>query len=247
MFEPCQIQNVLNNGVKNNVIKLTLDTGQELICTDNHKILARDGNYIEAKDTLGVSLMPFVHELRTMYGEGKYEYIYIPKHDLSNQGVYLHKLVAEAAHGSEKAATKKRCQNNELVVIHRANYNKINHRVVKIETVAQREVYDIQLGKIHNFALTNGLIVHNCGALYNASLFASDYAYSYGESLTSTFEVNMIDSSDMRKRQIIDGVQDEIAKLYSDSNYLGYKKDPDPKRQEELRRYQEIADGIIII
>ena len=126
-------------------------------------------------------------------------------------------------------------------------FNLYNHRVVKIETVAPREVYDIQLDKIHNFALTNGLIVHNCGALYNASLFASDYAYSYGESLASTFEVNMIDSSDMRKKQIINGIQDEIAKLYSDSNYLGYKKDTDPKRQEELRRYQEIADGIIII
>lgn len=182
-FEPCQIQNVVNNGVKNNVIRLTLDTGQELICTDDHKILARDGNYIEAKDTLGVSLMPFTR--------------------------------------------------------------KIN--VVKIETVAPREVYDIQLDKIHNFALANGLIVHNCGALYNASLFASDYAYSYGESLASTFEVNMIDGGDMRKKQIINGIQDEIAKLYSDSNYLGYKKEADPKRQEELRRYQEIADGIIII
>ena len=113
MFEPCQIRNVLDNGVKNNVIKLTLDTGQELICTDDHKILARDGNYIEAKDTLGVSLMPFAHELRTMYRDRKYEYIYVPKHDLSSQGVYLHKLVAEATHSSEKAAAKERCQNNE--------------------------------------------------------------------------------------------------------------------------------------
>lgn len=134
--------------------------------------------------------------------------------------------------------------------------NILNHKVKAVEKLnTTADVYDLTIKDNHNFALSAGIFVHNskdqsdgfCGALYNASLFASDYAYSYGESLASTFEVNMIDSGDMRKKQIINGIQDEIAKLYSDSNYLGYKKDADPKRQEELRRYQEIADGIIII
>lgn len=139
MFEPCQIRNVLDNGIKNNVIKLTLDTGQELICTDDHKILARDGSYVEAKDTLGVSLMPFTHELRTMYRDRKYEYIYVPKHDLSSQGVYLHKLVAEATHGSEKAAAKERCKNNEWVVIHHANYDKLNNSPENLQYLTNKE------------------------------------------------------------------------------------------------------------
>lgn len=139
MFEPCQIRNVLDNGVKNNVIKLTLDTGQELICTDDHKILARDGSYVKAKDTLGVSLMPFSHELRTMYRDRKYEYVYVPKHDLSSQGVYLHKLVAEAAHGSEKAAAKERCQNNEWVVIHHANCDKLNNNPENLQYLTNKE------------------------------------------------------------------------------------------------------------
>ena len=115
--------------------------------------------------------------------------------------------------------------------------------LVNLERMSSGKIEHTEGGRYGSKDQSDGF----CGALYNASLFASDYAYSYGESLASTFEVNMIDSGDMRKKQIINGIQDEIAKLYSDSNYLGYKKDADPKRQEELRRYQEIADGIIII
>ena len=115
--------------------------------------------------------------------------------------------------------------------------------LVNLERMSSGKIEHTEGGRYGSKDQSDGF----CGALYNASLFASDYAYSYGESLASTFEVNMIDGGDMRKKQIINGIQDEIAKLYSDSNYLGYKKDADPKRQEELRRYQEIADGIIII
>ena len=148
--------------------------------------------------------------------------------------------------GSYKEAND--LQENEMLM----SIGKKNHCVKSVMALDYTaDVYDLTIKDNHNFALSAGIFVHNskdqsdgfCGALYNASLFASDYAYSYGESLASTFEVNMIDSDDMRKKQIINGIQDEIAKLYSDSNYLGYKKDTDPKRQEELRRYQEIADG----
>ena len=39
-----------------------------------------------------------------------------------------------------------------------------NHRVVKIEKVDPSKVYDIKLDSIHNFALTCGIFVHNCGS-----------------------------------------------------------------------------------
>ena len=58
-----------------------------------------------------------------------------------------------------------------------------NHRVVKIEEVEGAEVFDLKLGKIHNFAISAGIFVHNCGAIYNASKHAEEYAYDYGETL----------------------------------------------------------------
>lgn len=42
----------------------------------------------------------------------------------------------------------------------------VNHRVVKIEYVEAEQVYDIVLADIHNFALSSGLFVHNCGACW---------------------------------------------------------------------------------
>ncbi len=42
------------------VIRVTLDNGEKIICTPNHKFMLNDGNYIEAKKlTKNISLMPF--------------------------------------------------------------------------------------------------------------------------------------------------------------------------------------------
>jgi DNA gyrase subunit B len=46
------------------VIKLTLDNGEEIICTPDHKFMLRDKSYKEAKDLLtSDSLMPLYHKL----------------------------------------------------------------------------------------------------------------------------------------------------------------------------------------
>ena len=44
-----------------------------------------------------------------------------------------------------------------------------NHQIVNIEIIPNdKPVYDIQLSEIHNFGITAGVFVHNCGALYQA-------------------------------------------------------------------------------
>ena len=51
------------------VIKITLDNDEEIICTPNHKFMLRDGNYKEAKDLKNEdSLMPFC---RRFFGNDK--------------------------------------------------------------------------------------------------------------------------------------------------------------------------------
>ena len=52
------------------VVKIILDTGDELICTPDHKFMLRDGNYKEARNlTNKDSLMPF-HKRISKIGEG---------------------------------------------------------------------------------------------------------------------------------------------------------------------------------
>lgn len=85
-----------------------------------------------------------------------------------------------------------------------------------------------------------------CGALFDASKFAEEYAYSYGESLTTNLDVNEESASqEETRRQLTLSFQEEIAKLYMEKQTcsdIEYKR-----KQEELRRINEIKDGIIII
>ena len=59
-----KIQNPRITRKKVQVVKVTLDSGEEIICTPDHKYLLRDGSYVEAKDlNTKMSLMPFKRKI----------------------------------------------------------------------------------------------------------------------------------------------------------------------------------------
>lgn len=122
-----KIDDVVNNGYKDSLIKLTLNNGKELICTEDHKILTEENTYIEAKDTLNVKL--------------------------------------------------RSTSENECIV-------------TKIEKIQGAEVFDLKLPKIHNFALDCGIFVHNCGALWSASMYQNEMP-NIGKSLDYFFAANI--------------------------------------------------------
>ena len=83
-------------------------------------------------------------------------------------------------------------------------------------------VYDIEVEDNHNFALDAGVFVHNChkdaldavcGATFNASKHAEEYAYDYGESLELTTTVNKDASYDSNLQQIAIDFEQEMQKL----------------------------------
>jgi hypothetical protein len=86
-----------------------------------------------------------------------------------------------------------------------------------------------------------------CGALYLASKFAEEYAYSYGENLDATLEANL--STSQTKTQRIIDFQSELMKAYAatyeELDGLDYAERK--KKQEEYDVYRNISDGIIII
>ncbi len=54
------MKNIRRTGVNREVWKVTLDNGEIIKSTPNHRFMLRDGNYKELKDLkLGESLMPF--------------------------------------------------------------------------------------------------------------------------------------------------------------------------------------------
>lgn len=87
-----------------------------------------------------------------------------------------------------------------------------------------------------------------CGALFDASKFAEEYAYNYGESLTlaldSNFEESATSKEELRK-QLTVSFQEEIAKLYMEKAHCD--KIAAKQKQEEIQRLNEIKDGIIVL
>jgi len=64
------------------------------------------------------------------------------------------------------------CGKSECSYIHNANNQrekrrleqKVNHKVVSVEFVGNRDVYNMEVEGTHNFA-ANGIYVHNCDAI----------------------------------------------------------------------------------
>lgn len=138
-LEPVKIDAIVNNGYKDNIVKLTFDNGKELICTDDHLLLDRSGNYIQAKDSLNVSLMPFNYENKIMFKNRDYRYVYNPNSDMSSSGEYLHKIVAESLLHEDKINAKNRCDSRQWVVIHHKDCNRFNNCPENLEYLTNVE------------------------------------------------------------------------------------------------------------
>lgn len=118
---------------------------------------------------------------------------------------------------------------DELVGLERLSNGKIDHTADGINSKDQADAF--------------------CGALYLASKFAEEYAYSYGENLNAALDVSLEMSDSSRKSQMILDFQNELIKDYNDVyneleqvDYLERQK-----QKEEYEKYQAILDGIIII
>ena len=100
-------------------------------------------------------------------------------------------------------------------------YELKNHKVVSIEYLDKKaDVYDIEVADNHNFALACGVFVHNCkdiadatcGAIYNASKHAEEFAYDYGEQLEDVLRINGDSKEDDVKQLTID-LENELLEM----------------------------------
>jgi len=148
------------------VVKVTLDNEEVLICTPDHPFMLRDGTYkaaalLSSED----SLMPLYRKISDKNERGTgvngYEMVWNP---LNNNWIYTH-LLADfynlehgfylASDGSHRHFQSQPSLASEAV----KNYN---HRVVSVQKLEERvDVYDIEVPNTHNFALASGIFVHN--------------------------------------------------------------------------------------
>ena len=131
------------------LVKVILDNGAEIRCTPDHQFMLRDGSYQEAMDLKnGTSLMPFYsHQDKDGYTLIQQNY----------SGQWEHNDLILAEMGLIKFVK------NYLVEQKLVTYN---HQVIAVIPLTEVEdVYCLNVPEYHNFALTAGVFVHNCGMM----------------------------------------------------------------------------------
>lgn len=129
------------------ILKLTLDSGDEIRCTYNHKFLMRDGRYKEAQEiTVGEGIMPLYRRTKQAFPE--LEGIVDSSYD--REEIYQP--------GKGWSPTRDTIAEYHSVV---TGGDPDNHKVTKVEPDGFEDVYDFTVDTYHNFALTAGIFVHN--------------------------------------------------------------------------------------
>ncbi len=157
-----KILNVRRTKQNAQVIKITLDNNEEIICTPDHKFMLRDGSYCEAQNLKNnFSLMPLYRKLSKIENRitiKDYEMLLNPK---TNKWIFTHTL-------SDKYNLENDDNNNNRphkdfdIRIKNGSKAHYNHKIISIEYLdSPIDVYDLEVPNTHNFALSSGIFVHN--------------------------------------------------------------------------------------
>ena len=137
---------------KAELIEVTIDNGEKILCTSDHEFLLRDGSYEMASNLVeGQSLMPF-------YAQRDQEGYVRIQQNYSGRCHRAHWMVARSG-----VLGKIPKFENQRTVIHHKDFNEANHKVVSVRyTNERRDVYCLIVPQYNNFALSAGVFVHNC-------------------------------------------------------------------------------------
>ena len=183
------------------LVKVVLDNGAEIKCTPDHQFMLRDGNYQEAKDLKdGTSLMPFYSKMdKDGYTliQQNYSGQYQKAHWIIARSGLLDKIHHQNFEPVDRRAENREFMaNNDLYSYPRSLVeqnthwqssdfqehrkpakagNGYNHKVVEVVSLPeQQDVYCLTVPEYHNFALTAGVFVHNCGMCAVKTPFVAD-------------------------------------------------------------------------
>lgn len=123
-IEPKKIKKVFQTKITSDLVKVTLDNGEEIFCTPEHRFMLRDGSYKEAQELLpGQSMMP----LYTRYPERK---------------VKNYRMYYEPMTDSWHFEHRQFCMNNthkKGYVVHHCNYQKGDNRPTNLDCIEKSE------------------------------------------------------------------------------------------------------------
>lgn len=123
------------------VWKVTLDNGESVTATPNHRFLLRSGKYRKLRDLkTGDSLMPLYKTKKKSYHKTVYEKVYLN----NGETMLAHNLVALDVHGVQIAGSK--------LVVHHDNGNGCDNSLSNLKIMTRRQhmkIHSIQGWKNH--------------------------------------------------------------------------------------------------
>lgn len=139
------------------LVKVVLDNKREIRCTPDHQFMLRDGSYRQASDLqANDSLMPFYSK------QDKDGYTLIQQ-NYSGRWQKAHWIVARSGILG-KVISEEKLKSPIGLHNHRKYQHGYNHKVIAVIPLEEREdVYCLSVPEHHNFALSAGVFVHNCG------------------------------------------------------------------------------------
>lgn len=165
------------------LVKVILDNGAEIKCTPDHQFMRRDGTYQEASHLKpGTSLMPFY----TKTDKDGYTLI---QQNYSGHYQKAHWIIARSGllDGEPRNLISQPSRNRVSATNHHPGKVSLrernpvsssptyNHKVVEVIPLEERQdVYCLTVPEYHNFALTAGVFVHNCGMCAVKTTFTAD-------------------------------------------------------------------------
>lgn len=112
------------------VVDVTLDNGEVVTTTPDHKFILRNGEKVEAQHLLpGQSLMPLNTEYRVMYGNSDYEYV---QNNKDNKWKTTHKMVVESL--GQTVSTSD--------VVHHIDFNRFNNHPSNLAVMNKQDHFD---------------------------------------------------------------------------------------------------------
>mgnify|MGYP001623726025 CR=1 FL=1 len=123
-IEPKKIKKVFQTKITSDLVKVTLDNGEEIFCTPEHRFMLRDGSYKEAQELLlGQSMMP----LYTRYPEKRFKDYRMYYEPMTDSWHFEHRQF---------------CTNNthkKGYVVHHCNYRKGDNRPTNLDCIEKSE------------------------------------------------------------------------------------------------------------
>ena len=124
IIEPKRIRKVFQTKITKDLIKVTLDNGETITCTPNHRFMLRNGSYEEIQNIKpGTSLMPL--------------YTKFPSGNLSNYRMY-YEPIEEQWHFEHRRFCNNIIHNKDYVV-HHCNYNKLDNTPRNLDCITKKK------------------------------------------------------------------------------------------------------------